>query len=240
MNLDLEKGKESLKLSLQKHGVTTIPSADIAFVLDVSGSFHDAHRAGVTQRLLERLVPWGMVFDPDQKLDVFTFAGGQDAAHHVGDITPQTCKGYIHSHVVDKVPGYGGTTDYGYVLEKILVHFGWLTKKAGFFGRLMGEKNEQNAKRRSIVLFVTDGDNFDKDECRKLLRESEQRGDEIYFLFIAIASYGGHFPFLQEVADAYSNTGLSIINDFKAFVDKTDEELNADLIGSELVTWLKK
>ncbi len=246
LKLNLEKGKEALKLNLQKRGITTAPKADLAFVLDVSGSFDDEHRDGITQRLLERLVPWGMLLDPDQKLDVLTFSDGPSHAHHVGDITPDTTAGYIEKNVIDEVPGYNGGTDYSYVLEKAMQTFGWMpseAKKAGFLGRLMGQKDQPAGsaeKRRSIVLFVTDGDNGDKARTEQVLAASEARKDDIYFLFIGISNQGGSFPFLKKIGDRFSNTGLVVINDLKGFLAKTDDQMNDELIGDELVTWFKK
>lgn len=232
--LDLQKGKETLKLSLEKKGIMSVPSADLAFVLDVSGSFDDEHRSGITQTLLERLVPWGMLFDPDQKLDVFTFSNGKSYAHHVGDITPETCENYVASKIVNRVPGYGCGTDYSYVLEKVLQNFGWLTA-GGFLGKVFGGGKE---KRRSIVLFVTDGASSDERECEKVLADSEARKDEVYFLFIGIGNT--NFPFLKRVADKFSNTGLVVIKNLKNFVKQADEQVNEEFIGEELITWLKK
>jgi hypothetical protein len=230
--LDLQKSKEALKLSLEKRGVASVPSADLAFVLDVSGSFGGYHGDGTTQKLLERLVPWGMLFDPDQKLDVFTFSDGSSHAHYVGDITPQTVDGYIQNSIARQVPGYNGGTDYSYVLEKVLKHFGWL-KQGGLMGMFGGAKE----KKRSIVLFVTDGSSGDESHCQKVLQESEARKDEVYFLFIGI---GGPFPFLEKIGDRFSNTGLAVIKNLNAFVQMTDEQVNDLLIGEELITWLKK
>lgn len=236
--LNLEKGKEALKLSLEKRGVATPPSADLAFVLDVSGSFDHMHRSGATQQLLERLVPWGMLFDPDQKLDVFTFSNGSENAVRVGDITPATCGDYIQNKIIGRVAGYGCGTDYGYVIEKVLQQFGWIKQKGSLLGRLLGT-NKETQKRRSIVLFVTDGDNGDKSQCEQLLQESEARGDEIYFLFIAIG-HPGSFPFLTRIADRFSNTGFVTVDNLNKFVAQSDEETNNLMIGDELVTWLKK
>lgn len=232
--MDLEKGKEALKLHLKKYNIVMAPSAELAFVLDVSGSFNESHRDGSTQTLLERLVPWGMLFDPDQRLDIFTFSSGKNNAHHVGDISPQTCANYVNDKIVDKVPGYGAGTDYGYVLEEVLKNFGWLEPR-GFFGKLFGGAEKQ--KRKSIVLFVTDGVNDDRGHCMDVLAESEKRGDQVYFLFIGI---GGPFPFLKNIADKYNNTGLVVIENLREFVACDDEHVNERLIGTELVTWLKK
>lgn len=245
--LDFVKAKEDLKLSLEKKGVSDIPAADLAFALDVSGSFDDEHRSGITQQLLERLVPWGMLFDPDQKLDVFSFASGESGAHHVGDITPTTCANYIQDKIVQRVPGYSGGTDYSHVIEKILQQFGWMPVEktestGGFFGRLMGKTRTtttQNQQKRSIVLFITDGDNSDRAYTRDVLEQSEKRGDQVYFLFIGVGT-GSSFSYLKEIGDRFSNTGLVVIKDLKKFLAQTNDELNNALIGSELVTWLKK
>lgn len=229
--LDLKKAEESLKLNLQKKGIHTAPSAELAFVLDVSGSFHDEHRDGLTQTLLERLVPWGMLFDPDKKLDVFTFSS---VDHYVGDITPETTDGYIRREIIDRVPGYRGATEYGPVLLRTLKHFGWV-KEGGFLNRLMGRGPKE--KKRSIVLFVTDGDNSDHAYAKQVLSESEARKDEVYFLFIAVGNET--FTFLHKIADAYGNTGFAQIKDLKKFAKMSDDEVNDLLIGDELVQWLK-
>ncbi len=102
----------------------------------------------------------------------------------------------------------------------------------------MGEKDKAAAtKKRSIVLFVTDGDNSDHAAAKRILEASEARKDEVYVLFIGI---GSGFTFLQKVADKYSNTGLVIVENLKKFVDKSGDEMNDLMIGDELVTWLKK
>jgi hypothetical protein len=228
--LDLNKAAENLKLNLAKRGVHNPPSAELAFVLDVSGSFDHQHRSGITQKLLERLVPWGIAFDPDKKLDVFTFSNSPE---YVGEITPETTDGYIKREIVDQHSNYNGGTEYAGVLEMALKHFGWM-KQGGIMGFLGGKKE----KKRSIVLFVTDGDNSDHAAAKKALKDSEARKDEVYFLFIGI----GHaaFPFLQKVADDFGNTGLTVIKDMGKFVAQTDDEVNDALIGEELITWLKK
>src|SRR4051812_26480201 len=117
LQLNLQKSAQALRLNLAKRGIVAPPQADLAFNMDVSGSFEDEHRDGLTQTLLTRLVPWGMVFDPDKKLDVFTFSDGPDHVHHVGDITEATVDSYIENRIIGRVPGWCRGTDYSYVLE---------------------------------------------------------------------------------------------------------------------------
>jgi len=261
LKLDMNKATAGLRLSLQKLGINVPPEMELAFNLDVSGSFDDEHRGGLTQGLLTRLVPWGMVFDPDKKMDVFTFSSGPEYAHYVGEITAESYEGYIEKRIIGKVPGYGQGTDYVHVLRKNLQHFGYGNQPAvvaakpqggGMFSRLFsGSKPAiQNAvqpaatpaKKRALVIHVTDGDNNngDKEPTRRLLRESADRGDLVYFLFIGCSNQPGEFSYIEALGDEFPNVGLAKISDIGRFVAMSDDEVNGQLIGDELVEWLKK
>jgi hypothetical protein len=252
LQLNLEKSKGKLLLSLNKKGINIPPVMELGFDLDVSGSFDDEHRDGLTQQLLLRLVPWGMLFDPDQKMDIFSFSDGNKGANYVGEITPETCDNYIQKSIMDKVVGYNGGTDYSYVVQKNLQHFGWIDggafviKKKGFFSSMLSSEPEYEnvavEQKRSLIIFVTDGECYprDKERMRSVLQESEARKDQVYFMLIGISNQGVQFEFLQQIADEFSNTGLVVIRNLKEFVKKTDEEVNEILITDELVEWLKK
>lgn len=244
ITLNLQKSQSSLKLSLEKKGILAMPVLDMAVVMDVSGSFADEHEDGVTTDLMTRLAPWGLTFDPDKKLDVLTFSNSAASAHKVGELTEANYEGYVRNHIIKKVPGWGGATDYSHVLELALKEFGWIAtevKKAGFFGKMMGKKDQDaKTKKRSLVLFVTDGDNNDKTRTMQILRESEARKDEIYFMFLGIANGGGRFEFLEKIGDAFGNTGFREIKNIRKFVQMSDEEINSFLLDDELVNWLKK
>lgn len=242
LSLNLTKGETSLKLCLQKAGVVQPPRVDLAFVLDVSGSFDDEHRDGITDALLARLVPWGLTFDPDRKLDVFTFSSGRAGAHNVGAVTADNYEGYVRRQVLRRVPGYGGGTDYSYVLEQVLQSFGWATGGGGgFLQRLFGSPAPAPAAnaRRGLVLFVTDGENSDRERTQRVLEASQQRGDAVYFNFIGISNQGGTFPFLREIGERFGNTGLTVIRDLRRFTAQDDDQLNAALLQPELIEWLK-
>ena len=254
LQLDLNKSQQKLVLSLKKAGIVTPPTVDIAFVLDVSGSFEDEHVDGVTNALMTRLVPWGMIFDPDEKLDVFTFSNGPRHAHYVGEVTSANHDRYVERWIIGRVPGWKGGTDYSYVLEKVLEHFGWLVSSAsgaipsaspGFFQRIFGGATPvaapaATAKRKSLVVVVTDGDNSDKDRTEEVLAKSEARGDLAYFLFLGVSNQGGTFPFLRKIGDRFDNTAVVIVSDIRGFVGLSDEELNERLLGAELVRWLSR
>lgn len=245
LTLDLNKSAERLRMSLDKAGVTPTVKAELIFDIDVSGSFEHEHEEGTTSTLIERLVPYGMVLDPDGSMEVFTFSDGARNARRVGTVTPATARNYILDNVVDRVPGWMGGTTYSYVLEDNLRHFGWLPSEpsvGGFISRFFGSGRETpKDKKRSIVIFVTDGENDPSDEERtiRVLGESEARGDNVYFLFVGACEHNVEFRFLQDIARRFRNTGVVIIRDLEAFVEKSDDEISAELLGPELIAWLK-
>ncbi len=243
LQLNLEKSAKSLVLSLEKAGIVTPPKLDVALGMDVSGSFEDEHRAGVTNELMARLVPWGLVFDPDRKVDAFTFSNGPSHVQDVGPVTDQNYANFVASRIINKVDGWNGGTDYSYLVDRMLQHFGWAgdtVKKAGFFGKLMGQKDQvvAGAKRRSLAIIVTDGDNQDKQRTTEVLRASEKRGDQVYFLFLGVSNQGSQFPYLERLGDQFNNTGFVRITNLRQFVQMDDESLNKALIGEELLGWL--
>ena len=245
LQLNLKKSAETLRLSLDKAGIAADIKAELIFDMDVSGSFEHEHEEGTTSRLVSRLVPYGMVLDPDGKIDVFTFSNGKQNAHHVGTVTPEDSDDYIVRKVIDRVPGWKGGTTYSYVLEANLRHFGWLPPEpdTSFFSRFFGisREPEYRAKKRSVVIFVTDGENDPSDDKRTIsvLEESERRGDQVYFLFIGACEHEVDFKLLKTISSRFKNTGVVIIRDLDGFVELSDDQLNAKLLGEEMLSWLK-
>lgn len=246
LQLDLKKSAQSLRLSLDKAGVATNIKAELIFDIDVSGSFEHEHEQGTTGILFSRLVPYGMVLDPDGRVDLFTFSDGPQNVYHVGTVTPADCDNYIVRNVIDNVPGWNGGTSYSYVLERNLQHFGWLPQETfagGLFSRFFGRALDPVpvAKKRSIVIFITDGENDKFDEARtmRVLEASQDRGDQVYFLFMGVCDRTVEFKFLNTIGDRFRNTGVVIVRDLEGFVKLSDDEMNARLLVPELVEWLK-
>ena len=121
IQLNLEKSKQSLLLNLEKNGITTTPKMDVAFFMDVSGSFDDEHRSGQTNDLMNRLYPWAMVFDPDQELEAYAFSCG---VTKVENVTIKNYKSYIQDHVIG-CSGYNGGTNYNPAIKRLLADFNW-------------------------------------------------------------------------------------------------------------------
>lgn len=270
LTLDLHKAENNLRLSLLKVGIHNPPVAEVGFNMDVSGSFEDEHRDGLTNIVMARLVPWGLVFDPDKKLDVFSFSsnhGGKPAAYYVGEVTAENYSDYVKRNIIGKVPNWNGGTLYAPVLQMNRQHFGWIDgpatsapapepKRGGLLGGLAnliggGHSSTTPApaaapsgfppKRKTLILFVTDGENDDHSQTMKVLQEMQDNGEHIYIQFFGINNDPRvKFEFLQEAADKFDNTGLYICRDIKAFANMSDAEVNDCIISDELIGWLKK
>jgi hypothetical protein len=247
LTLNLQKSEQTLKLCLQKKGIATPPPVDFAVLLDVSGSFEDEHASGITNDLITRLVPWGMTFDPDRKLDVITFSDGQGHVENVGSITEDNYPGFVKKYVINKVRGWCGGTDYSYAIEEALRVFGWLSsdsiteKASGFFGSLFGKKTpaKVEAQRLAVAFIITDGQNYDQTRTEQIFHDSELRGDKVYFMFIGVSNNPTEFRFVDQMADMFSNVGIVKVPNIRKFVEQTDEQLNEQFITDEFVNWLK-
>lgn len=253
MKLNLDKATQSLKLSLEKKGVMTPPVLDVVFAVDVSYSFEDEHLSGQTSDLLQRLAPWGFAFDPDKKLDVFSFSNGESHAHHVGEMTPANYEDYVTKNIVNRVPGWNCGTDYSYVLDKIIKFSGWgvapvagAVKQPGFLSRMFGGKPQASEttsapqKKRTVVFFATDGENSDVDRTRKVLKHAEDNGYEVYVMFLGISNESVDFRAIRSYGDEFNNTGFVRISNLKQFVSQSDEDLNEMLLVPELLEWLRR
>jgi hypothetical protein len=233
LTLSLEKSSAALALCLEKRQVNKI-QCDVALALDVSGSFHDEHTDGITTDLITRLVPWAMVFDPDKKMECYTFSHVDD---HAGEITEANYQNFISDRVINEVKGYGGTTKYSTAIARILKETA--AKKTGFFGKLVGRKD--TAERPLIVKFITDGANdaWDEGITRELLRDAQNSGRKVYFNFICVGAREREFEFVKQLADEFSNVGYHPITNLREFVGLSDDEINEALISDEMIEWMK-
>lgn len=233
-NLNLAKAQEELTSTLVKAGLLSPPEVDVVIAMDVSGSFDDEHQAGITNDLMQRLIPWSVLFDPDKKIEFYTFSNGNRVSHRP-DVTLDNYTNYIAKHVID-CPGYNGGTDYSPVLQTISKDFSGAAK-SGLFG--FGKKAATGTK-PVLVFFITDGDNNDKAETRKVFQEMQSKSPNIYVQFLGVSSDSdADFPFIDALGEAYPNVGFTAIPYVKQWVQKTNDQVNEALISQELITWLK-
>lgn len=231
-----------------------MPESEVGVAMDVSGSFDDEHREGLTTDLTTRFVPWGLTFDPDRKIDMFTFSSGEASAYLVGSIDEHNYQNYIPRNVIEKVPGYNGGTHYSHVIRLALQHFGWLpsasapaAKSGGFFGKLFGGKQEAPAAapqtstpRRAILFFVTDGQATDNSATSQVIADAERNNYEVFFIMIGASNQRVDFSFLAGLDRNHSNVSFHPITDIKGFTQMTDDQINEFFLTDKLTAWLKK
>ncbi|MGM9949961.1 MAG: VWA domain-containing protein [Lysinibacillus sp.] len=230
--LDLsKKAKVTLeKVGLQHH------NAKVALCLDISGSMSGLYRAGKIQDFAERILALGTRFDDDGSIDIFLF--GQHA-HDAGELTISNFNGFVN-RLIRQHP-LEGSTYYAKAMQLIRKHY---------FGAAQSRKQPLSQSIPIYVMFVTDGDTFDKSETTKHIQDSSY--EPIFWQFMAIGEskkdvkkgffkslFQSDFTFLEQLDDL---PGRYIDNaDFFSVKDPatvSDDELY-DLLMQEYPEWVK-
>lgn len=212
INLDLRK-KDMVSLCLEKP-ILSNQKARVAVVMDYSGSMSSLYRNGTVQAVLERLLPIAMQFDDNAEMELWIF---EDSFKRLPNITIHNFYGYVQREIIDK--GYRmGLTNYAPAMKDIFQKY----------------INEEPANIPNYILFITDGDNFDKDDTLKVLTEASKY--PIFWQYVGIGSE--KFKFLQQLDDMggryVDNANFFPLNDFQTI---SDSELYHKLL-EEYPDWL--
>lgn len=251
VSFDLKKQVEVLSFALEKAGIKINP-CQVHLVFDVSYSFNDEHRDGYTQQLLNRFVPFSMLFDKNHTLDSYVF--GHDC-EKLDDINETNYTDYVKKHI-QKSDCYNGGTNY-LPIFKLLVSSTNLAEQVvttsveqptGFFGKLFGKPKEvsnvsyKETDEKHLVFFITDGAAQDQKMAKEYLDNVLKTVSNPYFVFISISDDGRPFPFF---ADNYADTNYSCYFDIakcdlKDLVNKSDDYLYEKIITPSLTEWMNK
>lgn len=194
--IDLKKRNEKITISLKKKHVEAI-TAEVKLVLDKSGSMDSLYRNGVVQRTVERIIPLAMRFDDDGTMQTVAFS---NSLYEAPDLHLGNLKGYVTRYLTSKV---GGGTYYESSIRKFIA-----------------EAKNGEYKFPAFVIFITDGENFDKLETERALIEASNY--DIYFQFIGIGYQ--KFDFLNKLDNLrgrkFDNAGFIAINDLDRISDE--------------------
>ena len=168
-NEDLSVVFAERKISLEKHIPDSLNDkrARVVFCIDQSGSMWGRYNNGEVQRTVERLFPVALKFDDDGKMECYSF--NTKAKSHP-DIDVNNIVGYVDNNIE-----CDGGTNYSPVMKAV-------TKIANV---------------PTYVIFITDGDNQDKNASREFIREISD--EPIFWKFIGIGNE--RFTFLEELDD---------------------------------------
>lgn len=210
--IDLRK-KTVNSICLEKKELINLKSK-VALVLDFSYSMERLYTNGTVQDIVERMFPLALQFDNDGELDLWIF---ENSFIRLGSINTSNITGYVDR--IYKKYSMGGTY-YEPVMEDIFKKY----------------IKEEKSKLPSYVIFITDGDNSDKAETEKLIKNISSM--PIFWQFIGIGKE--NFSFLNKL-DSMNGRVIDNANFFKIEDINTisDKELYKKLLN-EYPNWLKE
>lgn len=199
--------------------------AQVVVCMDISGSMNSLYSSGFVQRVLERLVPVAMQFDDNQEMELYLFESG--CRKHHNNISIKNVDGIINREILGKY-AFGGT-EYRPPINMIKNDFVGSESKKWF-----SSAPKVKLKYPVYVIFITDGDNSDKSETEKALKEISNYG--VFFQFVGIGS--ASLDFLQKL-DTMSGRFIDNANFFQVNdLDRmSDNDLYSKLLG-EFPDWL--
>lgn len=238
--LDLEKAKDILILDLEKAGVLEIPTMEVRLALDYSTSMAEEYRDGFVSSTIDLLLGAALAFDDNETLDVGFFTTGfteteSATAADVGQYLQRMgrtrpsggtsyapiIEGFESRQAVSKVPAA-------------------LAKPAGILGRLFGAGKKimdvvtdgRTSPYKAYVVVITDGDNMDKSDFERALRDTS--GDT-FFQFFAIGNQVS-LSYLTRVAEQYPHVAFGHIPNPNQLTTSSFYELIAN---PKLAAWIK-
>ena len=168
---------EVVKVNLTKHNLSPDTKARVAFVIDISGSMRTTYNKGYVQEIVEKIFPIAINFDDNEEMDVWIF---EDGFRRMPAMNKDNYYGYVQREILDKNCRFGGTS-YAPVLNDIAKYY-------------LEEHPEPSP---IYVIFITDGDNFDKTETTKVVKELSN-----YPIFLQFVGVGGAgFNYLEQLDD---------------------------------------
>ena len=214
----------------QKSGVDLGSTrAKVVVVLDYSGSMSGLYRNGTVQDTINRLVPLGLTFDDNGSIDLYLF---QSTFLKLDDLDLGNYEHYV-KNVIDRSSYPMGGTKYAPVLSAIID--GYKVRSKGLFGSTTVIPPIVDEGDPTFILFITDGDNADKEASNDVIRRSSEKNVFIQFIGIGKTS----FKYLEELDDMpgrrHDNTGFSKMADLSA---ANDEELYTNVL-EQFSKWLQ-
>ena len=173
-----------------------------------------AYNKGYVQEIVEKIFPIAINFDDNEEMDVWIF---EDGFKRMPSMNKDNYYGYVQREILDKNCKFGGTS-YAQVLNDIAKYY-------------LEEHPEPSPV---YVIFITDGDNFDKTETTKVVKELSN-----YPIFLQFVGVGGAgFNYLEQLDDM-SGRDVDNADFFEADFDdfSTENNLYQKLL-QEYPSWL--
>lgn len=224
-SLNLNKEESLKQLNLRKDSIQSLCLekqelnglvARVCMVMDFSGSMERLYKNGRVQEVVERLLPVAMQFDDNGVMEAWLFSNDCD---RIPDISLDNYYDYIRNYnLINKY--FMGGTEYAPVMEDVVHKY----------------MVEEPADIPTLVLFITDGDNSDKERTTRVITEASKY--PIFWQFVGIGS--SKFTYLEQLDEMegrfVDNANFFSVNDLNKM---SDEKLYNKLLG-EYPEWISK
>lgn len=181
--------------------------ARVGLVLDYSGSMSSLYYDGTVQSVIEKILPLAIEFDDNDTMEVWIFENGY---HRLPDINLSNYKDYVKTQITNKYEM--GGTKYAPVMKDVV-------------------KEYNRSKLPAYVLFITDGDNFDKSDTDSIIIKASK--SPIFWQFVGLGS--ADFNYLQRLDDV---SGRYVDNADFFKVGRVSDITYNDLLN-EFPNWLE-
>lgn len=186
----------------------SVHRAKVACIMDKSGSLHNDYREGIIQEIILKIMPIALKFDDNGECDFWAFS---DKTKRIEGLTLDNFENYIED-IVDRVfPDYGGTNFAPPLVDAY--------KKYCI---------EEPSRLPVYIIFITDGDNYDKDETNRIIRELSKHNVFIKFIGTGDSSTFDYLDNMKNLSGKETNN-----TDFfsaKSIVSMNDETLYKNIL----------
>lgn len=224
-SLNLNKEQSLKQLNLRKDTIQSLCLkktelngliARVCMVMDFSGSMDWLYSNGKVQEVIERLLPVAMQFDDNGVMEAWIFSNN---FKRIKDISLENYYNYIKNERLVEKYDMGGTS-YAPVIEDVCHKY----------------MEEEPADIPTLVLFITDGDNSDKDRTTRVITKASHY--PIFWQFVGIGN--SSFDYLEHLDEMegrfIDNANFFSVNDLS---NMTDNDLYNKLLG-EYPDWITK
>ena len=205
--IDMSKGS---KIDMTKH------VARVALAMDYSGSMDRLYYNGSVQNVIIRLLPIALKFDDNGELESWLFSNQEE---RLPAVNVNNYENYVQKVMMKARMSMGGT-NYAPVLKDMVKYY----------------KDIEPSSVPAFIIFITDGENFDKAETNKIIKELSN-----YNIFVQFIGIGNEsFTYLKSLDNmegrVHGNTGFTTVKDMNKM---TDGELYTELLR-QYKDWLNK
>lgn len=224
-SLNLNKEQSLKQLNLRKESIQSLCLekkelngliARVCMVIDFSGSMYELYEDGRVQEVIERLLPVAMQFDDNGVMEAWIFSSD---FNRIPDISLNNYYDYIRNERLQDTYYMGGT-NYAPVMKDVCKKY----------------IEEEPADIPTLVLFITDGDNSDRDYTTHIITEASRY--PIFWQFVGIGNSG--FRYLEQLDEMggrfIDNANFFSVNDLRYI---SDNDLYEKLLG-EYPEWITK